>query len=275
MVDFKRKPEIVWTMPQVLSDAEQLQARQNMGAAALVSLAASFESRSPNYDWGAGEVCTYAGKLWMFDRNHSGSWDAADVHETNILEVLSTMSSNERPTTVLSAPIYIGGDPTDLNIYEYQNAGSNQVINFTARCILSLTPNAGATLNPVLFNPEKTLVIKRARIVTPGSVGLGAANGKKCAVLYMLTAQGLGEPLYSVGDYFALQFSAYNEWALMNISLDSPYISSGSSLGMAIEVSHDGNSSYMTVDDYNLQSVYVGKKLQAYLEIEVESEGIA
>ena len=271
-VNSRRKPDVVWNMPQELDDSEQLQARQNIGAAALVSLAPAFESRAPDYVWEKDEVCTYGGKLWQFTRDHNASWIGTDVREITLMEVIAMAN---KPTMVLSAPIYIGGDPTALDIYEYQNAGSNQVINFTERCILSFTPNAGATLDPVLFDPSKTLVIKRARIVTPGSVGLGAANGKKCAVLYMLTAQGLGEPMYFVGDYFALQFSAYNEWTEMNIRLDSSHISSGDSLGMAIEASHDGNASYLTVDDYNLQSVYVGKKLQAWLELEVESDGLA
>lgn len=91
MIDFKRKPEIVWTMPQVLSDAEQLQARQNMGAAALVSLAASFESRAPSYNWSANEVCTYGGALWMFDADHSGAWTGADAHKVTIMEVIISM----------------------------------------------------------------------------------------------------------------------------------------------------------------------------------------
>lgn len=88
-VDSRRKPEVVWSMPQELDVSEQLRARQNMGAAALVSLAASFESRAPSYNWSAGEVCAYGGKLWMFDADHSGAWTGADAHEVTILELLN------------------------------------------------------------------------------------------------------------------------------------------------------------------------------------------
>lgn len=101
MVDFKRKPEIVWTMLQVLSDAEQLQARSNIGAAALASLAASFESRAPSYNWSAGEVCTYGGALWQFDANHSGPWTGADVHELSVVEVLRSQFDVELHEYVL------------------------------------------------------------------------------------------------------------------------------------------------------------------------------
>jgi len=66
------------------TDAEKLQARKNTGAASILSLAESFESRAPNYKWDAGEVCSYGGTLWQFDVNHTGDWTGADVHETTI-----------------------------------------------------------------------------------------------------------------------------------------------------------------------------------------------
>ena len=84
----RRAQWVVWNDEQGLSDSEKLQARNNIGAAALASLAASFESRAPGYVWSAGEVCTYGGKLWMFDSNHSGAWTGVDVHEVTILEYL-------------------------------------------------------------------------------------------------------------------------------------------------------------------------------------------
>lgn len=86
MMDSRRTQYVVWKMEQGLSDSEKLQARNNIGAAALASLAASFESRAPSYVWSAGEECTYGGALWMFDANHSGAWTGADVHEVNLID---------------------------------------------------------------------------------------------------------------------------------------------------------------------------------------------
>lgn len=269
---YKRKPEVLWNMPQGLNLSEQVQARNNIGAAGLSSLAASFESRAPSYVWNAGEVCTYGGALWMFDSNHSGAWTGADAHEVTILEVLSAMSS-EKPNTILSAPIYIGGDPTDLDIYTYTNNTRNASVTFSAICPLEFKPNAGANLDEVSFDKTKVLKIKRARITTSGSIGIGAGSGEKCAVLYMSTGY-FGSPSVA-GANFAMQFSAFNEWEDMNLSVDSTAFTL-STYNMAIKKTDgDGHDSTITIDDYNLQIAYEGQKLQAWLEIEVESEGIA
>jgi hypothetical protein len=268
---YRRKPEVLWNMPQGLDGTEKLQARNNIGAAALASLAAPFESRAPSYAWSAGEVCTYGGALWMFDINHSGAWTGADAHEVTILEVLANMS--EKPTTILSAPIYIGGDPTDLDIYTYANNARTASVTFSALCELAFTPNGGADLDEVSFDKTKVLKIKRARIKTPGSVGLGAANGKKCATLYMSTGYYGTPPVAATS--FAMQFSAFDEWEEFNLSVDSTSFGM-STYKMAIKTTDgNGNDSTITIDDYNMQSAYEGQKLQAWLEIEVESEGIA
>lgn len=253
------------------SEPTRLRARNNIGAAGLSSLAASFESRAPSYNWSAGEVCTYGGKLWMFDSNHSGDWTGVDAHETTILEVLAMAS--KKTTTILSAPIYIGGDPTDLDIYTYTNNTRNASVTFSAICPLAFKPNAGANLDEVSFDKTKVLKIKRARITTSGSIGIGAGSGEKCAVLYMSTGY-FGSPVVAATS-FAMQFSAFNEWEDMNLSVDSTAFTL-SSYKMAIKTTDgDGHDSTITIDDYNLQSAYEGQKLQAWLEIEVESDSIA
>lgn len=262
---------VAYNLAQVRNDSEKLQARNNIGAAGISSLAPAF-STSTSYNEGA--VVTYNGALYIFDSAHAaGAWTGADAHEVTIMEVLSTMSSSEKPTTILSAPIYIGGDPTDLEIYEYANAGRAVAVTFSALCPLAFTPNGGATLGEVSFDKTKVLKIKRARIKTPGSIGIGAGNGKKSAVLYLSTGY-FGSPVVAATS-FAMQFSAFNEWEDMNLSVDSTAFSL-SSYDMAITKNDgNGNDSTITIDDYNLQSAYAGEKLTAYLEIEVESEGIS
>ena len=84
---------VAYNLAQTRTDAEKLQARNNIGAAAMASLAASFESRAPSYNWSANEVCTYGGALWMFDANHSGAWTGADAHEITIFEMIQLISS--------------------------------------------------------------------------------------------------------------------------------------------------------------------------------------
>ena len=184
--------------------------------------------------------------------------------------------SSEKPTTILSAPIYIGGDPTDLNIYTYANNARTASVTFSDRCKLAFTPNAGADLDEVSFRTNKHLKIKRARIKTPGSIGIGAANGKKCAVFYIETAWY--DPLITLlNQHVAMQFSAFNEWEDMNLEVDAG--ANGFAFPMyklgIMTADSDSNPSTITIDDYNMQSAYEGQKLQAWLEIEVESEGIA
>ena len=82
---------VAYNLAQSRSDSEKLQGRNNIGAAGLSSLAASFDSRAPSYNWSAGEVCTYGGALWQFDSDHSGAWTGADAHEVTIMEVLISM----------------------------------------------------------------------------------------------------------------------------------------------------------------------------------------
>ena len=264
-------PSVLWNMPQTLTDPQKAQARSNIGAAALLSLAPAF-STSTAYN--ENDVVTYDGKLYVFTADKAaGAWDGTKANETTIWEVLQMAGGNEKQTTILSAPIYIGGDPTDLEIYEYANAGRAVAVTFSALCPLAFTPNGGATLGEVSFDKTKVLKIKRARIKTPGSIGLGAGNGKKSATLYLSTGY-FGSPI-STAAAFAMQFSAFNEWEDMNLSVDYTAFAL-SSYKMAITTT-DGDSHYstFTIDDYNLQSSYVGEKLTAYLEIEVESEDLA
>lgn len=271
--------KVLTNIEQNLSEEEKATARANSGAAALASLAASFESRAPNYNWAKDEVCTYNGALWIFDRDHTGAWDSADVHEGTLMEVVSTMSIiSEKPTTILSAPIYIGGDPTDLDIYTYANAGRAQSVTFSAKCVLAFTANgfASGTTNDfgeVTFDASKTLKIKRARIKTPGSIGLGAGNGKKGATFYMV-AGDMGTPFERAG-FLSMQFSAFNEWENMNFALTPSYYSHSIFKLAILQSSLLNETSKFVIDDYNMQSAYVGQTLQAYLEIEIESDGLA
>ena len=85
---------VAYNLAQSRDESEKLQGRNNIGAAGLASLAASFESRAPSYNWSAGEVCTYGGKLWQFDSDHSGAWTGADAHEIDVASILKSQIVN-------------------------------------------------------------------------------------------------------------------------------------------------------------------------------------
>ena len=78
-MDSRRAQWVVWNDEQGLADSEKLQARNNIGAAALASLAAAF-STSTAYK--QGERVTYNGKVYVFKAAHSaGAWTGTDVIE--------------------------------------------------------------------------------------------------------------------------------------------------------------------------------------------------
>lgn len=278
-----RDPTKVSYEPQTKNDNEKLQARLNIGAAALLSLAPSF-STSTAYD--EGDVVTYNGALYIFDTAHAaGAWTGADAHETNIMEVLAMAAgATEKPTTIISAPIYVGGNSAQLDIYTYANNNHSKIVTFTGQCLLDFRPNAGVTTNPiggnaldvVSFSRNNKLKIKRARITTQGSQGIGAANGQKAAQL-LLSGYKIDDVAVASVDYFYLAIDNYNEWQDVNATYDvaknGPF--SAPSFDLKIVENINDTTSKLTIDDYNLQSAYEGQKLQAWLELEVETDSIA
>ena len=140
---------VAYNLAQARSDSEKLQARNNIGAAGLSSLAASFESRAPSYNWSAGEVCTYGGKLWQFDADHSGAWTGADAHEASIASIMPVVNS------------------LNLNDYSYESLINNiQFLNgFNRRNSNDEYCRYYKDLNLLAFN----LVISKSSAVTATS----------------------------------------------------------------------------------------------------------
>lgn len=271
--------KVCYNIPQSKTDAEKLQARLNIGAAALLSLAPTFSTSTAYKEC---DVVVYNGALYIFDTAHTaGDWTGSDAHETNIMEVLAM--ATEKPTTIISAPLYVGGNSAQLDICTYANNNHSNTVLFTGQCLLDFRPNAGVVTNPndgnaldvVSFSKEKKLKIKRARITTQGSQGIGAANGKKAAQLLLLGYKVDGAAVQSI-DYFCLAIDNYNEWQDINATYDvaknGPF--SAPSFDLKIVVNVDDAVSKLTIDDYNLQSAYDGQKLQAWLELEVEADSI-
>lgn len=279
MMDSRRTQYVVWDMEQGLSDAEKLQARNNIGAAALASLAALFDSRAPSYNWSANEVCTYGGKLWMFDSDHSGAWTGADAHETNIMEVLAMASgATEKPTMIVTSQIRKDTSGTGNELYTYTNNARTASLQLTTDCIFAFMRKSGTIAEygaQTTFKSGGNLKIKRARIVTPGSEGAASANGYNAADLYL---QPYDSSVPESGGYYGLMITKYNKWENVNLEIDTTSFTGTDYTLKLISSFIDGGVTYATtlrVDDYNLQSAYNGQKLQAWLELEVEKDSIA
>ena len=250
----------------------------DLRTAALETIAPSFKSRSGNnYTWKEGEVCVYDdGHLYVFIRDHEGPWTGVDVHETNIMEVLAMVI--EKPTMIVTAQIRKDTSGTGNELYTYANNARTASVQLTADCIFAFMRKSGPIAEygtQTTFKSGGKLKIKRARIVTPGSEGVASANGSNAADLYL---QPYDFSTSESGGYYGLMLTKYNEWEDVNLEIDTTEFTGADYTLKLISSFVDEGVTYTTtmrVDDYNLQSAYGGQKLQAYLEIEVESEGIA
>jgi hypothetical protein len=184
----RRAQWVVWNGEQGLADSEKLQGRNNIGAAALASLAASFESRAPSYVWSAGEVCTYGGALWMFDANHSGAWTGADAHEVKVETLIAGVRTG----------LVFAGNLTDgVNVTIPQNNSWSTLTTSRASITLEITitpddplPNFAVQINN---SAALTLIVK---------VNLDAGGGAPIVVSYAAYPFSVGRTLdaCSVGE---------------------------------------------------------------------------
>ena len=264
---------VAYNLAQTRTDAEKLQARNNIGAAALASLAPAF-STSTAYN--EGDVVTYNDALYIFDMAHAaGAWTGADAHETTILEALSTMSSSEKPTTIVSGPIMKDSSGTGKELYTYANNARTASVTLSQDQNMVLLLKAGALGDyaaQTTFKPNKKLIIKRARLVTPGSEGIASANGYNAGYIYFTPYD-----YTDTGSVYGMTITKYNEWEDVNLEVDGTSLNSDWTLKLYSAYNDNGNtrSTELRVDDYNLQSAYAGQKLQVWLELEVEADGIA
>lgn len=261
---------VACNIAQSKSSAEQAQGRNNIGAAALASLAPAF-SMSTAYK--QDDVVTYNGALYIFDSAHAaGAWTGADAHETNIMEVLAM--ATEKPTSIVSGPIMKDNTLTGKELYTYTNNARTASVtlsqDYNMFFLLKSGPLANVTTQQT-FKPNTNLKIKRARLVTPGSEGVASANGYNAAIIYFTPYD------YSdTGSVYGLTITKYNEWEDVNIDVDGSSMASDYTLKLYSAYNDNGNTrgTELRVDDYNLQSAYEGQTLQAWLELEVETDSL-
>lgn len=274
-MDSRRAQWVVWNDEQGLADSEQAQARNNIGAAALLSLAPAF-STSTAYN--ENNVVTYNGALYVFTADKAaGAWDGTKATETTIWEVLQM--AEEKPTTIVNTPIYKDTSGTGDQLYTYANNARTASVGLAADISLVMVPKSHVVINGAVpqinFAASKVLKIRKVRIATPGSEGAASALGKMAAVLYLMP-YGVQEA--ENGSAYVVRVTQYNKWEQINLEVDVRNFESTSfyfkMLGTYTE-NGETLQSVLNVDDYNLQSAYEGQKLQAWLELEVESDSIA
>ena len=174
----------------------------------------------------------------------------------------------------IQAPLFIGGDPDQRDLYTYTNANRNGSVSFAQDCNLSFIQLDNA--KPLnygdvrAFITQGRLLIKRARIFTPGSPGICPAQGSRAARLIMLSYRNIDGVDVS-GDGFEIKFDYYNEWQNLNYIFENYKFQQDNPTADYYLLKIPGQSpAYMTVDDYNLQSAYKGETLRAFLELEID-----
>ena len=179
---------------------------------------------------------------------------------------------------LISAPLYVSGDDTDRVIYTYTNNDRNASVSFPNHCdldFIQLDPHVTTGIAPGnrRFLCNAVVTVNRARIFTPGSPGVYGAEDNRAArlVLSPYANNGGGPDVYAKRSY-EFRFDDYNEWYDFGTRIE------------AFELEAVTNNfwlripglspSFLTIDDYNLQSAYESQKLYARLEMEIDTAGM-
>lgn len=178
---------------------------------------------------------------------------------------------------IISAKIYNKGPVISdgSTLYEYTNNNRSASVGSAFECKLDFVQlNTFGTSN---FEPgrkfikKNKLLIKRARISTPGSPGLQPSPGANAASLILTTYATNAQGVEVYGNGLSLDLVKFNEWQDFNVWFDNFTIDSA-----------DGSYKFklpaarwnLHIDDYNLQSAYEGEPLEAFLELEVDTAGL-
>lgn len=170
---------------------------------------------------------------------------------------------------IIQAPLFIGGDDTQLDLYTYTNADREASVSFAQDCKLAfiqLDNSKPLNYGDVrAFLTQGRLNVKRARIFTPGSPGICPANGKRAARLLMQSYRTI-DGVDVTGKSFDIKFDSYNEWQTLDYIFEN-YNFSEDYYNLKIP---GQSQAYLTIDDYNLQSAYEGEALRAFLELDID-----
>ena len=169
---------VAYNLAQTRSDSEQAQARNNIGAAALASLAPAF-STSTAYN--EGDVVTYNDALYIFDMAHAaGAWTGADAHEVSV----------ETLITGVRGLVFAGNLTDGANVTIPQNNSLSALTTSRASITLEITitpddplPNFAVQINN---SAALTLIVK---------VKADAGGGAPIVVSYASYSSDAGQEL--------------------------------------------------------------------------------
>lgn len=135
--------------------------------------------------------------------------------------------------------------------------------------------NCPTTQNAKVSVPvENDVTIKRVRMWPCGAYGLQNSPLKMAAGMALLMGRGDSSD-FKIYDYTALVVPNWGEWFNVNLKI-SPYrrIDNDDSynyIGFAI----DADETEFSLDDFNIQSDFIGQVVTPALEMEIETAGLA
>lgn len=160
-------------------------------------------------------------------------------------------------------------------LYEFTNNDRAADVGSAFRCDLDFIQQDTLSIDSYngyrRFLSKNKLLIKRARLVTPGAPELQPSPGEHAARLLLdsYAINGDGNEIY--GNALQIKIDFFNEWQEFNVWFENFDIASGDGTYKFYIPATKWN---LNVDDYNLQTAYKGEKLFAFLELEVDTLGL-
>lgn len=166
---------------------------------------------------------------------------------------------------------YIISSNLTANFPVYRFTGNNRNGNMSPN-----DPNVNFNCNSVGSNvsvnfvTQNKIYIKRARLITPGCEGLRPGLNADAASLVFSAIEKDG--VLDNNHFFTLEFKRFNEWENFNFFYE-PYfgkILKTEECSFRLALPPSG----FNIDDYNIQSAYIGQPLSLWLEIEIDTNGL-
>ena len=160
-------------------------------------------------------------------------------------------------------------------LYEFTDNDRNVDIGSAYRCDLDFVQQDTLSIDSYngarRFLVNNKILIKRARLVTPGSSELQPSPGEHAAILLLQSYADDGDGNETEGNAIQLKFDFFNKWEEFNVWFENFNIVSGDG---TYKFKMPDTRWHLNVDDYNIQSAYKNEKLFAFLELEIDTAGL-
>jgi hypothetical protein len=160
-------------------------------------------------------------------------------------------------------------------LYEFTDNDRNADVSSAYDCDLrfiqqdTLIADSYNGLRRFLVNNK--LLIKRARLVTPGATELQPSPGEHAARLLLMSYATDGDGNETHGNAMQIKLDFFNKWQDFNVWFENFAIDS---VDGTYKFKMPATTWNLNVDDYNLQGAYKNEPLYAFMELEIDTAGL-